>query len=101
MWSRLIPAVPLAVQSSPSPDRTNSLDRSKATCYTRSKPSDVCGMEGASMLHLWSNDYDENGNALAGLLHTVLKEVGTGLGALAAYVIFWVAAALLLHQLAD
>jgi hypothetical protein len=58
-------------------------------------------MEGASMLHLWSNDYDDNGNALAGLLHTVLKEVGTGLGALAAYVIFWVAAALLLHQLAN
>jgi hypothetical protein len=53
------------------------------------------------MLHLWSNDYDDNGNALAGLLHTVLKEVGTGLGALAAYVIFWVAAALLLHQLAN
>jgi hypothetical protein len=53
------------------------------------------------MLHLWHNDSDDDGNALAGLLHTVLKEVGTGLGALVAYVIFWVAAALLLHQMAD
>ena len=47
------------------------------------------------------NHSDDNGNTLAGLLHTVLKEVGVGLGALVAYVIFWVAAALLLHQLAD
>jgi hypothetical protein len=47
------------------------------------------------------NHSDDNGNALAGLLHTLLKEVGVGLGALVAYVIFWVAAALLLHQLAS
>ena len=52
------------------------------------------------MLRLRPNDSDD-GNALAGHLHTVLKEVGIGLGALVAYVIFWVAAALLLHQLAD
>jgi hypothetical protein len=43
---RLIPAVPLAVPSGPSPDRTNSLDRSRATCYTSSKSSDVCGLRG-------------------------------------------------------
>jgi hypothetical protein len=52
------------------------------------------------MLHLWPNDSHDDGNALAGLLHAVLKEVGVGLGALVAYVAYWVAAALLLHQLA-
>jgi hypothetical protein len=53
------------------------------------------------MLRLWPKGSDNDGNALAGFLPTVLKEVGIGAGALAAYVIFWVAAALLLHQLAD
>jgi hypothetical protein len=53
------------------------------------------------MLHLWSNDSDDDGNALNGHWHAVLIEIGVGLGALVAYVIFWVAAALLLHQLAD
>ena len=53
------------------------------------------------MLHLWPSHSDDDGNALAGLLPTVLKEVGIGLGAFVAYVIFWVAAALLLHQLAE
>jgi hypothetical protein len=53
------------------------------------------------MLHLWPSDSDDDGNARAGLLHTVLKEVGVGLGAFVVYVTFWVAAALLLHQLAD
>lgn len=47
------------------------------------------------------NHSDDDGNALAGLLHTVLKEVGAGLSALVAYVVYWVAAALLLHQLVD
>jgi hypothetical protein len=56
------------------------------------------------MLHLWPNDSHDDGNALAGLLHTVLKEVGVGLSAFVvafvAFIVFWVAAALLLHQLA-
>ena len=52
------------------------------------------------MQRLWPNDSDDDGTTLAGLLHTVLKEVGVGLGALVAYVAYWVAAALLLHQLA-
>ena len=52
------------------------------------------------MQHLWPNDSDDDGNALAGLLHAVLKEVGVGLAALVVYVVYWVAAALLLHQLA-
>jgi hypothetical protein len=53
------------------------------------------------MRHLWPNHSDVDHNALAGHLHTVLKEVAIGLGALVVYVIFWVAAALLLHQLAE
>lgn len=48
-----------------------------------------------------SPNHSGDGNALAGLLHTVLKEVGAGLSALVAYVVYWVAAALLLHQLVD
>lgn len=55
------------------------------------------------MLHIWPNHPDD-GNALAKLWHpalTVLKEVGITLGALLVFVAFWVAAALLLHQLAD
>jgi hypothetical protein len=56
------------------------------------------------MQHLWPNDSHDDGNALAGLLHTVLKEVGVGLSAFVvafvAFIVFWVAAALLLHQLA-
>jgi hypothetical protein len=47
------------------------------------------------------NHSNDDGNALAGLLHTVLKEVGVGLGALVAFVVYWAAAALLLNQLAD
>jgi hypothetical protein len=47
------------------------------------------------------NQSNDDGKALAGLLHTVLKEVGVGLGALVAFVVYWVAAALLLNQLAD
>jgi hypothetical protein len=100
-----MPTVPLASPSSPSPDRTNRLDRSRATCYTGSKPSDVRGLQGGtSMQHLWPNDSHDDGNALARLLHTVLKEVGAGLSAFVvafvAFIVFWVAAALLLHQLA-
>ena len=113
---RLIPAVPLAAPSSPSPDRTNGLVRSKATCYTGSKPSNVCGLEGgfnaepnayrllrrwqlAQRLVIdgnWPNDPDDVGHARAGLWQAVLIEVG----ALGVFVAFWVAAALLLHQLA-
>jgi hypothetical protein len=56
------------------------------------------------MLHLWPNDSHVDGDALAGHWHAVLKEVGievgVGLGALVAFVAYWVAAALLLHQLA-
>jgi hypothetical protein len=52
------------------------------------------------MQHLWPNDSHDDGNALAGHWRTVLKEVGVGLAALVAYVLYWVAAALLLHQLA-
>jgi hypothetical protein len=89
---RLIPTVPLAVPSSPSPDRTNGLVRSRATCYTGSKQSDVWGFQGGtSMLHLrpndsvvdgnWPNDSDDD-NALAEFCYAVLIEVGVGLGAL-------------------
>jgi hypothetical protein len=57
------------------------------------------------MLHLWPNDSDDDANAHTGHWHAVLKEVGkevgVSLGALVAYVVFWVAAALLLHQLAS
>jgi hypothetical protein len=53
------------------------------------------------MQHLWPNDSNDDGTTLAGYWHTVLKEVGVGLGALVAYVVYWVAAALLLHQLAS
>jgi hypothetical protein len=52
------------------------------------------------MLHLWPNHPDD-GNALAGRWRPVLIEVGLGLGALVAYVVFWVAVALLLHRLAS
>jgi len=55
---------------------------------------------GTSMQHLWPNDSNVDRTTLAGHWHTVLKEVGVGLAALVAYVIYWVAAALLLHQLA-
>jgi hypothetical protein len=48
----------------------------------------------------WPNDADDDRNALAGLWRTVLIEIGVGLGAFVAFVVFWVAAALLLHQLA-
>jgi hypothetical protein len=48
----------------------------------------------------WPNDSDD-GNALAGLWHAVLIEVGVGLGAFVVFVVFWVAAALLLHRLAS
>ena len=54
------------------------------------------------MLHLWSNHPDD-GNTHAGLWHpvrTVLIQVGIGLAALVVYAIFWVALALLLHQIA-
>ena len=63
-----------------------------------------------SLLHLWPNnsavsnwpnDSDDDGNALVGSWHAVLKEVievGVGLGV---FVVFWVAAALLLHRLAS
>ena len=53
------------------------------------------------MLHLWPNDSVDDGNALAGRWRAVLIEIGIGLGALVAYVAFWVAAALLLHRLAS
>ena len=52
------------------------------------------------MQHLWPNDSDDDRTTLAGHWHTVMKEVGVGLAALVAYVVYWVAAALLLHQLA-
>jgi hypothetical protein len=45
----------------------------------------------------WPADSDNDGNALAGLWHSVLIEVGV----LGVFVVFWVAAALLLHQLAS
>ena len=44
------------------------------------------------------NDPDDRGNALAGLWPTVLIEVVVGLGI---FVVYWVAAALLLHRLAS
>lgn len=63
------------------------------------------------MLHLWSkdsvvdgnwpNDRDDDGNAFAGPWRAVLIEVGVSLGALVAFVMFWVAFALLLHRLAS
>jgi hypothetical protein len=58
------------------------------------------------MLHLWPNDSvvagnwandSDDGNALTRLWHAVLIE----LGVLIVYVVFWVAAALLLHRLAS
>jgi hypothetical protein len=52
------------------------------------------------MLHLWSNDSDDDTNALTGHWRAVLIEVGVSLGALVVFVAYWVAAALLLHQLA-
>jgi hypothetical protein len=56
------------------------------------------------MLRLWPNDSDDDVNALAGHWRAVLIEVGVGLSAFvvafAAFVVFWVAAALLLHRLA-
>jgi hypothetical protein len=51
------------------------------------------------MLHLWPNDPDD-GNALPGPWQAVLIEVGIGLGAFVVFVVYWVAAALLLHRLA-
>jgi hypothetical protein len=53
------------------------------------------------MLHPWPNHSDDDDNGLAGLLPAVLKDVGVGLGVFVAYVVYWVAAALLLHQLAE
>jgi hypothetical protein len=53
------------------------------------------------MLRLWPNGSDDDGNALAGHWHAVLREVGVSLGALVGYVVFWVAVALLLHQMAS
>jgi hypothetical protein len=62
------------------------------------------------MLHLWPNDSvvdgnwpndSDDGNARAEFWHAVLIEVGVGLGAFIVFVVFWVAAALLLHQLAS
>ncbi len=49
----------------------------------------------------WPNDSDDNGNARAEFWHAVLIDVGVGLGALVVFIVFWVAAALLLHQLAS
>jgi hypothetical protein len=48
----------------------------------------------------WPNDSDDHGNTLPEPWRTVLIEVGIGLGALGVFVVYWVAAALLLHQLA-
>jgi hypothetical protein len=47
------------------------------------------------------NDSHVGGNARAGLWRAVLIEVGVSLAAFVVFVIFWVAAALLLHQLAS
>ena len=56
------------------------------------------------MLHLWPNHSDDDANAHTGHWHAVLKEVGKEVGvslaALVVFVAYWVAAALLLHQLA-
>jgi hypothetical protein len=49
----------------------------------------------------WPNDSDDDGNALAEPWRVVLIEVGVGLGAFVVFVVFWVAAALLLHRLAS
>jgi hypothetical protein len=71
---------------------------------------------GTSMLHLWPlhlwrndsvvdgnwpNDSDDDGNALAEPWRAVLIEVGVGLGVFVVFVVYWVAAALLLHRLAS
>ena len=56
------------------------------------------------MQHLWRNDSVVDGNwpnVPDGPWRAVLRELGLGLGALVAYVVFWVAAALLLHRLAS
>jgi hypothetical protein len=53
------------------------------------------------MPHLWRKDSVVDGNALDRPWHPVLIEVGISLGALVAYVVFWVAIALLLHRLAS
>jgi hypothetical protein len=45
----------------------------------------------------WPNDSDDVGNARARLWRAVLIQVGV----LGVFVVFWVAAALLLHQLAS
>jgi hypothetical protein len=50
-------------------------------------------------MHLWPRDPDD-GNALPGPWKAVLKEVGIDLGVLVVFVVYWVAAALLLHRLA-
>jgi hypothetical protein len=75
----------------------------KQPCYTGgSKPSDVSAWRGDPMLHLWPNGPD-NSNARAELWHPVLRvliEVGISLGVLLVFVVYWVAAALLLHSLA-
>jgi hypothetical protein len=58
------------------------------------------------MLHLWPNgsvvdgnlaNDSRDGNALTRLWHAVLLEVGV----LTVFVVYWVAAALLLHRLAS
>ena len=46
------------------------------------------------------NDSHVGGNAHAGLWRAVLIEVGVSLAAFVVFVVFWVAAALLLHRLA-
>jgi hypothetical protein len=48
----------------------------------------------------WPNDSDDD-NALAEFCYAVLIEAGVGLGVLVVFVVFWVAAALLLHRLAS
>jgi hypothetical protein len=53
------------------------------------------------MLHLWPNGSGDDGNALTGHWRAVLIEVSIDLGVLVIYVVFWVAAALFLHQLAS
>ena len=52
------------------------------------------------MLRLWPKESVDS-NALAGPWRAVLIEVGVGLGALVAFVVYWVAAALLLRSLAS
>ena len=63
------------------------------------------------MLYLWPKDAvvdgnrpkdpDNDGNALAGPWRAVRREVGVILAAFIAYVVCWVAFALLLHRLAS